>query len=709
MWTHQAEAAAAAHAGEHVVVSTGTASGKSVAFLLPVLSSVHGGVMAANGRGTTALYLAPTKALAHDQLAWLESLDLPELRAATLDGDTEPEQRRWVRKHAAYVLTNPDLLHHSLLPNHERWAPFWRALRFVVIDECHVFRGVFGAHVAHVLRRLRRVAAHYRATPTFMLASATVADPAGHAGRLIGMPVRAVTDDGSPRGELTLGLWEAPASAGATSAVTEAGVLMADLTSRGMQTVAFARSRTGAETVAAVARDRLDDAESERIAAYRGGFLPEERRHLEHGLRAGRIRGLATTTALELGIDISGLDAVVVVGWPGTVGSFWQMVGRAGRGGRPALAVLVGADDPLDAYLLGHPEAILGSSLEGAVLDIRNPLVVEQQYPCAAAELAIRSEELADGSVFGQEARAIVDGLTRTRVLRRRPDGWYWPRLQRPTDTVTLRGAGQTLRIVDAGTGRVLGTVEWERADRIVFPGAVYVHQGEPHVVTQLDEDSLAVVVTPGDPGWTTHPRSVGSCTIGAPTRPPVWRHGVGLAVSEVTVTNRVVSFLRRRSDGVVLGEHRLDLPERSVDTVGVRLTFAQSAVNAAELTPARLAGALHALEHLSLGLLPLVATADRRDIGSTWSTAHPDTGLPTVVIFDNYPGGAGFAERGFDSAASWLAAARDTVTSCPCSDGCPACVQSASCSSGNQPLDKTGAASLLTVACRALHQQGPS
>ncbi|MDQ2782484.1 MAG: DEAD/DEAH box helicase, partial [Actinomycetota bacterium] len=375
LWSHQREAADAAHSGEHVVLSTGTASGKSLGYLLPVLSDLVDGSSAPNGRGATALYLSPTKALAQDQLHRLDALALPGLRAATYDGDTAPEGRRWVREHANYVLTNPDLVHHSLLPGHEHWAPFLRALRYVVVDECHVYRGVFGTHLAMLLRRLRRVAARYRSYPVFVLASATVADPGGHAERLVGMPVRAVSRDGSPRAALTFGLWEpggsqpSPATTPTAtptatpvgeppvrrrSAVAESADLLADLVAEGVQTVAFARSRAGVEAISSAARRHLlemDAALGDAVAAYRGGYLPEERRALEQSLRSGELVGLAATNALELGIDVTGLDAVLLAGWPGTRASMWQQAGRAGRAGAESLAVLVAADDPLDTYL----------------------------------------------------------------------------------------------------------------------------------------------------------------------------------------------------------------------------------------------------------------------------------------------------------------------------------------------------------------------
>ncbi len=754
LWSHQLEAAEAAHAGIHVVLSTGTASGKSLGYLLPALSDVVDGSLAPNGRGATALYLAPTKALAHDQLDRLDRLALPGLRAATYDGDTSPDDRRWVREHANYVLTNPDLLHHSLLPGHEHWAPFLRALRYVVVDECHVYRGVFGSHLAMVLRRLRRVCARYRSYPTFVLASATVADPSVHAARLVGMPVRAVTDDGSPRAALTFGLWQpgetgsgwrpeplAPDSAGdlaldlaagtaadlavdpaadlaadlATaelpttsprsgsapsrrrSAVAESADLLSDLVAQGVQTVAFARSRAGVEVISAAARSHLrelDVALGDTVAAYRGGYLPEERRELEAALRGGGLLGLAATTALELGIDVSGLDAVLLAGWPGTRASMWQQAGRAGRAGAESLAVLVAADDPLDTYLVNHPDAVFGASVEAAVLDPENPYVLGPHLAAAAAELPLTE---ADEPYFGSSMVPLLDGLVVSGVLRRRPTGWFWAEGDRPTDRVSLRGSGTTLRIADHRTGRVLGTIDDARSHTAVHPGAVYVHQGDTFVVVSLDLDEGCALVRVGDPGWSTQARSMSAFDIVAVDRMRQWGP-VGCHFGDVEVTTQVTSFLRRLPTGEVIGEHPLDLPVRSLPTKAVWWTIPADLLDAWGVPEAAIPGAAHAAEHAAIGMLPLVASSDRWDIGGVSTALHPDTGLPTILVYDGYPGGAGFAERGYEAMEQWLAGTRAAIAGCACPAGCPSCVQSPKCGNGNEPLDKARAVTLLDL-----------
>jgi len=710
LWSHQREAADRAHDGTHVVISTGTASGKSLGYLLPVLSDVVDGGSAPSGRGATALYLSPTKALAGDQLARLNALAIPGLRAATYDGDTPADERRWIRDHCQYVLTNPDLVHHSLLPGHSRWAPFLRSLQYVVIDECHVYRGIFGSHLAALLRRLRRVAAHYGAFPTFILASATVADPQTQASALVGLPVQPITVDGSPRESMTFGLWEPglvvdgggsgvdrPDVPHRRSAIAETADLLAALVADGVQTVAFARSRPGVEAVAASARRSLGEVGPELaggVAAYRGGYLPEERRELERGLRSGALRGLAATNALELGIDVSGLDAVLMAGWPGTCASLWQQAGRAGRSRSPSLAVLIAGDDPLDTYLVHHPQALFNRPVEAAVLDPQNPYVLAPHLAAAAAELPLTA---ADAQVFGPTMVGLLDVLVARGLLRRRPGGWFWTRPERATDHVSLRGTGETVRIVERSTGRVLGTVDAAAAHSSVHTGAVYVHQGQSFVVTHYDVQDAHAVVVAGDPGWSTRARSVSAFDIMDVQRSQTWG-AAELSFGSVQVRSQVTSFLRLLPGGEVLGEHPLDLPERSLHTKAVWWTMTEQMLDAAGVPEPSIPGAAHAAEHAAIAMLPLVATSDRWDIGGVSTALHPDTGRPTILVYDGHPGGAGFAERGFRAARIWLTATRDAIVACECATGCPSCVQSPRCGNGNEPLDKVGAISLLTA-----------
>jgi DEAD/DEAH box helicase domain-containing protein len=706
-WTHQVEAAERAHRGEHVVLATGTASGKSVGYLLPALTDILDLREPRGQRGATVLYLSPTKALAQDQLNAVLSLGLPDLRAATHDGDSSTEQRDWTRDFGEYVLTNPDMLHRSLLPGHARWAKFFSRLRYVVVDECHQYRGVFGAHVAQILRRLRRVCAVYGASPTFVLASATVAEPEVSASRLVGVPVSAVAEDGSARGAVSLALWEPPfASYGGEngapvrrSATAEIGDLLADLVVDEVRTLAFIRSRHGTETVALHARRLLDEVApglASRVAAYRGGYLPEDRRELERALRAGELLGIAATNALELGIDIAGLDAVLMAGFPGTRAALWQQVGRAGRGGQDALGVFVARDDPLDTYLVTHPEALIGTPVEANVFDPDNPYVLGPHLCAAAAEHPLTEHDL---TLFGPTARDGVDALTEAGLLRRRPRGWFWTDRRRASDLADIRSTGGSpVRLVEEVTGRLLGTVDAASAHGSVHAGAVYLHQGETYLVRSLDLDEHVAVVAAADPDYSTSAREVTDIAIVAEREHTTWG-SARVSLGDVRVTHQVVSFLRRRQpSGEVLGEEPLDLPERTLDTVAVWWTLPAATLEDAGLATRDLPGAAHAAEHASIGLLPLFATCDRWDIGGVSTALHPDTGQLTVFVYDGHPGGAGFAERGYQAAHAWLTATREAIAACRCDDGCPSCVQSPKCGNGNDPLDKHVAVQLLDL-----------
>lgn len=710
-WSHQAEAAEFAHAGDPVIVATGTASGKTLALWLPVLSDLLADDSA------TALYLSPTKALAHDQLRALESLELSGIRAAAYDGDTPADERAWVRAHASYVFSNPDLVHRSMLPRHTAWSRFLRGLRYVVLDEAHHYRGMFGSHVAVVLRRLLRMAQHYGADPVVLCASATMADPQRAAERLIGQPVRAVTTDGAPHGALTAVLWEPPEAVGIgdkgaqaprRSTVAETADLLADLVCSEVRTLAFVRSRRGAETVAMLARDdvsEVDDELAARVAAYRGGYLAEERRALESDLRDGRLIGLATTNALELGIDISGLDAVLVCGWPGTRASLWQQWGRAGRRQGEALGVLVTREDPLDRYVLEHPGVIFDEPIETVVLDPANPHVLGPHLLAAAMEQPLTADDAT--AWFGPTAVPLLERLAADGLLRQRRTGWFWTSKESPADRIDLRGeAGTPIRLVEDETGRLLGTVEAARAPATVHAGAVYVHQGDTYVVSALDLDEAVAFVRREEVDYSTTAAEVADYRIVTTDQQIAWGDA-HLAIGEVEVTSQVVGYLRRRyATGEIIGEEPLDMPERMLRTRGVWWTLSDAQIM--ELGDLDIAGAAHAAEHASIGLLPLVATCDRWDIGGVSTPMHPDTGRCTVMVYDGHPGGAGFADRGFESALTWLSATREAIARCPCAHGCPSCVQSPKCGNGNEPLDKAGAVRMLDTLLRTSPGPGP-
>ena len=798
-WTHQVAAAQSAHAGHHTVLATGTGSGKSLAAWLPALSDVLAAQspgadsrISAHGRRPTTLYLSPTKALAADQAAALARLigeleavqreagtpmgSLRTVRAGTCDGDTPLPERDWVRAHADVVLTNPDFLHFSLLPGHERWTRLLRGLRYVVIDECHAYRGILGAHVALVLRRLLRLVARLRPRgpqPIVLCASATAAEPALTAARLIGAEpddVMAVTDDGAPAGERTLALWQpalrdpwmlpapdvepAQDSARATepdsgdpgedpsarrSAVVEAAELLVDLMSVGARALVFVRSRRSAEIVAERARHTLGLSLPELIgtvSAYRGGYLPEERRALEADLRSGRLRALATTSALELGIDVTGLDAVLIAGWPGTRVSLGQQAGRAGRAGTRGLAVLIASDNPLDAYLVHHPEAVFAAP-EATVFDPANPYVLAPHLCAAASEAPLRTSDLA---LFGLSDDALLRELEGRGALRRRPTGWFWnvnlP--GRPQDLTSLRGDGPPeVPVVEADTGTVIGTVDGAAADSTVHEGAVYVHQGRVYVVEELADD-VALVRQRAAVGYRTRARSRSSVRIIAEREQQVWGRPVGggdrlddgpepsahtaddvreapgaaaitWSFGSVEVTSQVTGYQRMAlPGGEVVSQHALEMDEHVLPTAAVWWTIPQETCEAAGLEPTDLPGALHAAEHASIGMLPLLATCDRWDIGGLSTALHPQTGAPTVFVHDGHAGGAGIAERGYRAGREWLAATLAVIEGCGCVSGCPSCVQSPKCGNNNEPLDKAGAAALLRLLLEAAPATGP-
>jgi DEAD/DEAH box helicase domain-containing protein len=713
LWRHQAVAADAAHSRQHVVISTGTASGKSLAYQLPALTSILERRGTRGERGASTLYISPTKALAQDQLTTIADLGL-DIRVTTHDGDSSYEERDWTREHGEYVLTNPDMLHRSLLPRHERWSGLFRALDLVVVDECHHYRGVFGAHVAQVLRRLRRVCQAHGSDPTFVLASATVGNPAEHASRLTGLDVMAVSHDDAPRGEVALVLWEprftsytgengAPVRRAASS---ESADLLADLVSGGVRTLAFVRSRRAAEQVAtttAALLAEVDPTLPARVAGYRGGYLPEERREIEQALRDGRLLGLAATNALELGIDVSGLDAVLVAGFPGTRAAWWQQVGRAGRNAGDALAVLIARDDPLDTYLVTHPEALLDRDVERTVFDPGNPYVVGPHLCAAAQEVPIREHEV---EMFGIHARELLDELTSAGRLRRRPHGWYWTHPEPASAMTDIRsGSSRPFSLVESETGRVVGTVDGGSAHATAHAGAVYVHRGETWVVESLDLDDRVAMIQRADVDYSTTARELTDISIARELDHRAWGEA-RLSFGMVEVSHRVVSYLRRRQPaGDVLEEVPLDLPEQNLTTQAVWWTLSDDQLADTGLVSVDLPGAAHAAEHCSIGLLPLFATCDRWDIGGVSTAHHLDTGRLTVFVYDGHPGGAGISARGFEAARDWLAATRETIRSCTCPDGCPSCVQSPKCGNQNHPLDKAGAVRLLEV----LLDQAPS
>lgn len=740
-WSHQAETAQHAWEGRDVIVATGTASGKSLGYQLPILTTL------AEDPTATALYLAPTKALAQDQMQALARLcaatpELADVMVATYDGDTPPEARRAIREQARIIVTNPDMLHASILGNPKRWARLLKTLRYLVVDECHVYRGVFGAHVAMVLRRLLRltpgagpsgsgltgsssVAGPSSVTgsesrtsgPTVIMASATSVDPAAHARLLTGRAeVAAVTEDGSPAGERTIALWEPGFLEGVEgehgapvrrSANSEAAEVMARVIAAGARTLSFVRSRRGAEIVALAAAEELGGMgraeDAARVAAYRAGYTPEDRRYLEKALDEGELLGVAATNALELGIDVGGLDAVVAAGFPGTIASFRQQAGRAGRRGQGALVVLVGADDPMDTYLIHHPSDLLDREVENTVFDPHNPYVLADHLVCAAAERA-----LSDGEIAEWQGEAVAEHLISRGVLRRRPHGVFadLQAAEQIHGQVAIRGgaAGQ-VAIVESESRRMLGTVDEARAVSDVHSGAVYVHQGETYLVDDLDLSAGVAWLHQASPEYSTRVKRDTDIQILRTQGTRQLTEGVWLADLNVEVSHTVTGFTKRLPGGEIIDNVPLDYPPERLRTRAVAYTIAPDVLLDLGLPEPTWPGTLHAAEHAAIGLLPLIATCDRWDIGGVSIVQHPDTGLPTVFVYDGYTGGAGFAEKGFADFGRWMAATAEAVGSCECEAGCPSCVQSPKCGNGNDPLFKTGALELLRFLAAATAQ----
>jgi len=704
LWRHQREVAEHAWAGRHVAVATGTASGKTLAYLLPVMAATYGGPEASVGleiehprtrlvtptRPHTALYLAPTKALAHDQLRTCRELGLASWRVGALDGDSETDERRFARDYAGYVLTNPDMLHRSVLPHHARWAQFLSTLRYVVVDESHRYRGVFGTHVSAVLRRLRRLCAQYGSSPIFICASATARDAGRSAALLVGEPsVELVEQDASPHGALDFVLWEP-----STTTDQDAATLMARLVDDGRQTLTFVGSRKMAELVSVQAQEQVTGGGA--VASYRAGYLADDRRSIERQLQSGELMGVAATNALELGVDIAGMDAVVLSGFPGTLAALWQQAGRAGRRHDDALAVLVARENPLDAYLFEHPELVFEAPVESTVLHPDNPYILGPHLAAAAQEAPLTS---ADTRWFGSSLPWLADRLAAQHLLRKRPNGWFWTRPERAVDAIDLRSmGGRPFDIVDARTGRLIGVVDQSAVDHTVHEGAVYLHRGDQWLVDELREDEHEVLVHAERPGFYTQAKGSQSVRIlSERERRPL---GAGFVCrGDVELTSQVIGYLRR--DEIthdVWDETPLDMPVRTLRTQAVWWVLPPDAAALLNLPAVQLAGAAHGAEHTAIGLLPVFAPCDRWDIGGLSSVLHPDTDACTVFVHDGHPGGSGFARRGFDSAEPWLRATLNRLRTCSCELGCPSCVVSPKCGNANQVLDKDAAQLLLAA-----------
>jgi DEAD/DEAH box helicase domain-containing protein len=688
LYMHQLAAWEATRRGENVIVTTGTASGKTLAFNLPVLDEL------AREPKSRALYLYPTKALAQDQLRTLQALKVPKVRAAIYDGDTETERRWQIRKWANLILTNPDMLHVGVLPHHDRWGDVLQNLRYVVVDEAHVYRGVFGSHVANVLRRLRRAAAIYGAEPQFVLASATIANPGELAHRLLGVDATVIGSDAAPRAERTILLWNPPLldeELGArASALGDASRLLATFAQRGLRTICFAKSRKAAELIHRFAVQRLDDPELRaRLAPYRAGYTPAQRREIERRLVEGDLLGVSATDALELGIDIGLLDCAISVGFPGTVASLRQQWGRAGRRGH-GLAVLIASEDALDQYFMREPETLLNRRVEAAILDHANPRVLDGHVRAAAFEAPIDDADRATLGDVALERAAVLPELQHTRR------GYVWAGKDYPAARIPLRSASpDAFTVVDIASGTLLGLVEIARAYSTIHEGAVYLHLGETYLVRELDLVGRRALVEPFSGDWYTQVKKETMTEIAEPLRTER-RLGMDVTFGRVLVTEQVVAYQRKSiRDQATIDLNPLDLPQTEFETEAVWYLPEPAHLRGLEHEP-QLLGTLHAAEHAMIAILPLWAMCDRWDIGGLSTNIHPQTGRPTIFVYDGHSGGVGITERGFDVFESWVEDTAKMLAGCPCERGCPSCVQSPKCGNLNEPLDKQGALTLL-------------
>ena len=698
LYSHQAAAIDAVRNGKHVIISTPSASGKTLCYNLPVLHSLD------EQKRSRALYLFPTKALAQDQLRSLNdlvSVAHMKVKRATFDGDTPTHKRAEIRRSANIVISNPDMLHLGILPNHRSWIGFLSELKYVVIDEAHVYRGVFGSHVANVIRRLRRICARYGSYPQFICCSATIANAGEHAENITGLPFQDITEDGGPVGGRDFVLWNPPlideAKSNRRSAGGEAAHLLSELMVAGIRSLAFARTRKMVELICMYVKQQLllrNTIEAELIRPYRAGYLAEDRREIERELFEGKLLAAVATTALELGVDIGHLDATILTGYPGSIASTWQQAGRSGRGREKALSILIGSENPLDQYFMRYPEALFGKGFERALIAPSNPHILKPHILCAAWELPLTDS---DRKYFG-DYETVRLGLEEEGLLRLRGRTWYpTPSVVFPAQEVNIRSvSSRSCALIDDRTGQLLETVDSATAFFQIHPGAVYLHQGDAYLITEFDLTSSVAYARPSDGHYYTQPKDITELTIVTTICERHAGHSI-IYLGEVEVTTTVIGFKKKRVyTEEVIGEELLDLPPQSFRTVGFWCDLTSGIEEILAHKGLDFPGGLHAAEHASIAMLPLFALCDRNDIGGVSIPLHPDTGKAQIFIYDAHPGGVGIAEKGFELVEELWGATLKLVSECPCEEGCPSCVQSPKCGNNNQPLDKQAARLIL-------------
>jgi DEAD/DEAH box helicase domain-containing protein len=704
LFSHQAEALNAIFAGKNVIIATPSASGKTLCYHLATLDAL------VHDKNTRALYIFPTKALAQDQLRSLKQIASPLASRprgeaispgamATFDGDTPQNERANIRKQARVVLTNPDMLHLGILPNHQSWSKLFRNLRYVVVDETHIYRGVFGSHVANVLRRLRRLCSFYGSAPQFICCSATIANPQEHAQNIVGLPFEAITQDGSPHGEKYFTFWNPPlideAKTGRRSANSEAAFLLGELVQKEIRSLVFASTRKLTELIYIYTQEQLPIPLKDKISPYRAGYLPEDRRRIERQFFEGELLGLVATTALELGINIGDLDATVLTGYPGSVASAWQQAGRSGRSTHSSLSFLVGLENPLDQYLMRNPDYLFSKNFDNAIINPDNPYILKPHLLCAAWEEPLDEK---DEEFFGSTMGTMLAELEQEGRLRKRQKRWHpAPSISYPAQDVNIRStSGQNYAVIDGQDGQLLETVEASVAFFQVHPGAIYLHQGESYLIKELDLARCIAWAEPRSVDYYTQTMEIHDIRVTKLLKEKDC-HGVKVYSGDVDVTIMVVGYKRKKqfTDEVITEEY-LDLPPQNFPTKALWFDLPQKAIDKIADAGLDFHGGLHACEHAAIAILPLFALCDRNDIGGVSTPFHPDTGKAQIFIYDAHPGGIGIAEKGFEMILELWQATLKAVEECPCVDGCPSCIHSPKCGNNNQPLDKKVATILL-------------